>query len=532
MIQKLLLFIFLSVGGAVSFISLPLFAQSGIHIQADNILYEEKRGKIEAWGRVSVAWQDVVVQSERVIFFLPELELVVPTIVEASLAGNRIRGTSFYYSFAHREGWVKEAELFYKVSEGGELLFRGKTIRYAHGEWRGENLLFTGCHHTPPLYSVRAKEVIILPEERLVIKNLGFYIREQKVLEIPVYSLSLRGGRGGFSPNFGYQRGKGCYLQARYEYPLDEHLLFSAQAELASLSGLSGSTDLSLFFPFWEVRIFGDFFEERENTVGGYVHFQKGIVSLWGIILKNECVTVDGKTVLFSRSPQYVLSLQEKKDEGLTWEVHWSKGYFREQDLALWREDLYLGVEWESGFFGTTAFFWNTALESGSTIPRFGGSVWWRKVITPVLDVKLAYRFLSAEESPFSFDPETENVISLEFLWGQEWGTSLHARGEYNLQTAQWDEAVIGLSLGNQEFSLGAEGIYSFSEKQWTNKRYFLRKRIEDCVELEASFEEPDHSFFLSLNIVGLDAGKRKIKTLFEKEKEFSLFGVERDDFR
>ncbi|MGQ9747444.1 MAG: hypothetical protein ACUVQZ_06735 [Candidatus Caldatribacteriaceae bacterium] len=533
MIQKLLLFLFLSVGWAVGFVSLPLFAQSGIHIQADNILYEEKGGRIEAWGKVLVSWQDVIVRSERVIFFLPELELVVPASVEVSLAGNRVRGKSFYYSFARCEGWVKEAELFYKVSERGELLFRGQAIRYAHGEWRGENLLFTGCHRVLPLYSVRAKEVIILPEERLVIKNLGFYIREQKILEIPVYSLSLRGGQGGFSPDFGYQKGKGYYLQTRYEYLLGEHLLFSAQVELASLRGFSFSTDLSFFFPSWEVRVFRDFSEGREDTVGGYVHFQRGVVSLWGIILENECVTVDGKTVIISRSPQYVLSLQKKEDEGFSWEIHWSEGYFREQDLALWREDLYLGVGWEGDFFGTTAFFWNTALESGNTIPRFGGSIWWRKMITPVLDLRLAYRFLRAEESPFSFDPEEENMVSLEFLWGQEEGTSLHARVEYNLQTAQWDEVVVGLSLGNQEFSLGAEGIYSFPEGQWTDRRYFVRKKIEDCVELEASFWEPEQGFFLSLNLVGLDVGKRRIKNLFEEEEEeFSLFGVERNDLR
>ncbi|MGC8778545.1 MAG: hypothetical protein ACP5Q4_07680, partial [Candidatus Caldatribacteriaceae bacterium] len=209
-----------------------------------------------------------------------------------------------------------------------------------------------------------------------------------------------------------------------------------------------------------------------------------------------------------------------------------SDGPFREGDLVLWREDLYLGARWRNGPWGLGAFFWDTLLESGDTIPRLGGSVWWEKEVTPTLDFKLSYRFLDTEESPFSFDPGRENRLSLEFMWGEEKGSFLHARGEYDFETSRWDTVTVGLGLGNRAFSLGAEGIYSFSEGEWTDRRYFVRKRIEDCVEVEASFWEPEQSFFLSLNLIGLDAGKKKPKTLFEEKEEFSLFEVKRNDLQ
>jgi hypothetical protein len=59
-----------------------------------------------------------------------------------------------------------------------------------------------------------------------------------------------------------------------------------------------------------------------------------------------------------------------------------------------------------------------------------------------------------------------------------------------------------------------------------------VRKKIEDCVEVEASFWEPDQSFFLSLNLVGLDVGKKKPETLFEEKQEFSIFEMRRNELR
>ncbi|MEN3185129.1 MAG: hypothetical protein ABDK94_03325 [Atribacterota bacterium] len=526
MTRKIFFLFFL--GWFISF-TLPLFAEDGIRIRAENILYGEKEGKIEAWGKVMVSWQEISVQTERALFFLPELELVVPVPVEASLGANRVRGSAFYYSFKRKEGWVKEAELFYKLGEQGELLFRGQKIQYAQGKWRGEHVLLTGCHRAPPLYSIRVKEVVVLPQERLVMEGLDLYIRNQKILEIPRYSVSLQGGGGGFSPDFGYERDKGYYLWGRYEYPFGDHCLFLAQAELATRQGFSWGVDfLFTVFP-WEARIFGDFYRDKDDTMGGYVRFRSGVFSFWGIVVRNEHVEVDGTTVTFSRFPQYVLSLEEKREEGFSWEAHWSSGCFQEKDLTLWREDLYLGAQWQSDSWGAQAFFWHTAFESGESIPRLGGSVWWEKEISPTLDLKLSYRFLDTEQSPFSFDPKKENLVALELIWGNEKESFLHARGEYNLEDAQWEKMTLGLGLGNEEFSVGAEGIYSFQDEAWTGKRYFVRKKIEDCVEVEASFWEPEQSFFLSLNLSGLDAGKKKSKTLFEEGEGCAFFEVKRN---
>ncbi len=59
-------------------------------------------------------------------------------------------------------------------------------------------------------------------------------------------------------------------------------------------------------------------------------------------------------------------------------------------------------------------------------------------------------------------------------------------------------------------------------------RKVFVRKRIEDCITLEASWYEPEGSLFLSLNLSGLDTEK-KAEGLFDEEEEFNPFELKRD---
>ena len=83
------------------------------------------------------------------------------------------------------------------------------------------------------------------------------------------------------------------------------------------------------------------------------------------------------------------------------------------------------------------------------------------------------------------------------------------------------------MGLGSEDFSLGVEGVYSFELLEWKEEKYFLRKKIEDCVAVEVSWWEPEGSLFLSLNLSGLDTGK-KTEGLFDQKKEFSPFELDR----
>ena len=324
------LFLFFSL---LLFCSSSLPAQEGIRIKADLVLYDRDREKVSASGNVKVEWQDVQVTTEEIVFFISTQELWVPHSLYATLGGDQVRGDQFYYSFLQDEGWVKKAELIYKVGEEGKLYFRGDKIEYLKGKWTGNNLLLTGCEKDPPLYSLRAKEVVIYPQDRLVLEGLSFYFREKKILELPLYSRVLGEEGAAFSPTLGYSRKRGWYLGSYYDYLFTENLLLTSQFSISSLQGAELNIDLVTSLSRGEGRIFWDILPGAVDTWGGYVHLEEGGLSLWALSVNNEIV---GQS-LVSRSPQLVISYGENPEEGYNWKCTFSWGFFEEDGSSTWR---------------------------------------------------------------------------------------------------------------------------------------------------------------------------------------------------
>ena len=520
-IEKLFLFF-----SFVLFCSSSLFAQEEIKIQADLVLYDQDRDKVSASGNVRVEWRDIQITTQEITFFISSQELWVPYSLEAIWGGNLLRGDEFYYSLLQDEGWVKKAELIYEVGENGKLYFRGDEIDYLKGKWTGNNLSVTGCEKEPPLYSLRAKEVVIYPQDRLVLEGLSFYFKDKKILELPLYSRVLGKKEATFSPTLGYNRKVGWYLSGYYDYPFTESLFLKSQLIVSSLQGTELSMDVVTSLSQGEGRIFWDIWPDAVDTWGGYAHFEKNKLSLWALSVNNE--RVDDSLV--SRSPQLVISYGENPEEGFNWGSTFSWGYFEENGFSTWREDLYLNAGWKGKGGGLELFFWNIDFSGGKIIPSWGGKIWWEKEIFSRWNLNLSYQFSEAQgESPFSFDPEDQSIFSLDSCWGDYEKSFLRLRGDYDLEEGDWEELTAGIGLGNSNLSLGVEGVYSFGLGEWKEERYFVRKKIEDCITVEASWYEPDNSLFLSLNLSGLDTGN-KAETLFDEEEEFNPFELNREE--
>jgi len=76
--------------------------------------------------------------------------------------------------------------------------------------------------------------------------------------------------------------------------------------------------------------------------------------------------------------------------------------------------------------------------------------------------------------------------------------------------------------------SLGIEGVYSPEKGTLTEKRYFLRRNIEDCVSLELSFFDPEGSLFVAMNFSGFDKPQRS-ESLFDEEEPFDPLSFRRE---
>lgn len=501
-------------------------AKEGIRINADTLLYDDAGSQVEAIGNVHLSWKDISFATNQMLFRFDTSEAFIPGFIKARFGNYQISAEKMYYNFQTRNGWFESAELVYELSEGGNLYFRGSKIEYQKGKWTGTDLLVTGCPHSPPLYSVRAKEVLIYPQDRILISGLGFFIKEKRIIQLPAYSRLLNNHGSNFIPSLGYQRKKGLFVEGNYEYLFSENLLFQANLYYSTLQSSRISSDITLQYPYVEARIFIDLWQNEESTMGGYAHYQKNGLSLWMLGIENERFNDE----VISRLPQFIASYRTESENGFFIEANLSYGKFSQGDMSTWRNDVYLSAGLEKKSYGGEIFYQNINLSVLDDATVWGGKVWAEKEFSSHFSAGIFYEYTQVSgETYFFFDPKDTNIFGLELVYGNLDQTYLRLRGEYDLNIGGLGDIVAGIGLGSKEFSVGMETIYSFPDQNWEERRYYIRKQLEECIDIEASYWESDQTFFVSVNLAGLDQ-KKHIESLFDEQEEYDLFNLNREN--
>ncbi|HSV31174.1 MAG TPA: hypothetical protein VLH40_04015 [Atribacteraceae bacterium] len=501
-----------------------LAAGGGVRINAAEVLYDEVRDEIRAAGGVEVHWDEGMLTTEEAIFLIGTSELFVPGPVSARFGEHLVSGEGLYYNFAARSGWFKHSQLLYRMTDTGNLYFRGARIEVSKDQWWGEDLLVTGCKKERPFYSVRAQRVTIYPQERLVIEGLGLYIRDTRVFWIPTWSRTLGVGGARLLPQVGYEQSRGYFIDFSYQYHLTNELLLQAQLDLATRQDTRLGVDISAAFPNLEARVFYDYWQEDESSYGGYVRFMNDSLSLGLLTYENERI---GEERL-SRSPQFFISYRHEFAGDFYIRGAASIGHFTTSAVSAWREDFFFLAGWSGEGYGGEAFYQTIGLTDLPGARVLGGTVWAEKAFTEDFSAGIRYRLANVDgETFFFFDPQDTSELQLDLTYGDLDRSFLRFRGHYDFLTGDFARITAGIGLGIDDYSLGVEGVYSFADDDWQSSRYFIRHKIEECVMVEASWWEPDRTFFLSVELIGFDQ-EGLPETLFDEADEFDQFAVER----
>ena len=509
------------------FALIPVFcaeAKEGIRINADTLLYDDAESQVQAIGNVHLSWNDISLSTDQLTFLFDTSEAFIPGSTRARFGNYQVNAEKMYFNFQTRKGWFESAELVYELDQGGKLYFRGTRIEYQKGKWKGSDLLLTGCPRTPPLYSIRAKEVVIYPQDRVLISGLGFYIKDKKIIQIPAYSRLLNQNGVNFAPTLGYQRKKGFYFEGNYEYLFTENFLFQANLFYSTLQKSRLSSDFVLQYPYLEARVFIDLWQNQKNTLGGFVHYQKNGLSLWMLGIENERFNDQ----VINRLPQFIASYRAESDNGFFFETDLSTGKFIQQDISSWRNDVFLKAGLKKENYGAEVFYQNINLSSLSDATAWGGEVWVQKDFSSTFSAGISYQYIQVTgDTYFFFDPKDTSLLTLDLTYGDLDQTYLRLRSEYDFNTGGFDGIITGIGLGSRKLSVGMESIYSIPDQNWEERRYYIRKQLEECIDIEASYWESDQTFFVSINLTGLDQ-KKHIESLFDEQEEFDPFNLTR----
>ncbi|MEI6157296.1 MAG: DUF3769 domain-containing protein, partial [Atribacterota bacterium] len=430
-----------------------------VRINAENLVYDDDKGEVSASVHVNLAWGNISIVTEELRYLINTSEIFVPGTVQATFGKYRVTGEKMYYNFSTRNGWFQSAELVYEMGDGEKLFFRGKKMEISKEKWQGSDILMTGCPHDPPLYSIRAREVVIYPQDRVLINGLSLYIKDKKVLQLPAYSRLLKGDGTSFTPQIGYQREKGLFIEGNYEYLFSSNFFFQATLYYATLQKIHLSTDFVMEYPYLEARLFIDFWQDESSTIGGYVHYEKDNFSLWALGTENERFNDH----IFSRSPQFIISYQSNNEkEGFFVETVLSAGNFSNDTHTTWREDVYFSTGYEKKDFGGKLFYHSINNASLNDATAWGGKVWAEKDFSPQLNVGISYEYVQVNgETYFFFDPQNTNALTLNLLYGNPDETFLRLRSNYDLSSGNFTDFTTGIGVGSNQLSVGMEGIYS-----------------------------------------------------------------------
>jgi hypothetical protein len=163
-----------------------------LQLEADHMRIYLMQKKVKAWGNVVLTRGEGVVNAREI-----EYDFVKQTGVGVGVTGRYADFRLTPYGDETLEG-----PGFERLNET-EAVFR--------------KVEFTGCEFAVPHYMIRAREIVVLKDEKLMMRGATVYVRGVPVFYLPFYSKSLREG----SPWFlraGYKSRIGAYGRLGYVF--------------------------------------------------------------------------------------------------------------------------------------------------------------------------------------------------------------------------------------------------------------------------------------------------------------------------
>ena len=189
-------------------------------LKADGSIQILAGGKeIIAEDGVQIYYRDMVIYSDWLHYVTGENLARFSGHVQIEQAGQYIRGESLEYDFKHQRAQIGEAKAVV-VGEGlkGDLYVRGDTIGteadaiFIHGG------SVTTCDLEHPHFHLRADELEIYPDDRIVIRRVSYWEGRLPLFYWPSLVIPL-GQESAFElPQIGYSQSEGWFIKTAYNY--------------------------------------------------------------------------------------------------------------------------------------------------------------------------------------------------------------------------------------------------------------------------------------------------------------------------
>jgi len=186
---------------------------------ADYLKNERETGLTSLKGGVSFRFRDSTVYADEAVLDEKNKTAVAKNNVRITDTRGDFSGDALFYDYDSE--WFEIANgSGSTISEGvsGRVFFTGRIIQGTSKKIKIIGAEFTTCEpQCPREYHMYAKTAVIYPNNKVIARDVYFYMGNTRILYFPVYVASLKQNRR-YMPEFGYDNSRGFYALTQYPY--------------------------------------------------------------------------------------------------------------------------------------------------------------------------------------------------------------------------------------------------------------------------------------------------------------------------
>lgn len=166
-------------------------------------------------------------------------------LVTLAQDARRLTGQALAYNLKSRAGRFEQATV-----TSGLAVVRGREILIRPDRYTALDGSFTTCAREPPDFQITARELIVYPGNRAVVRHASFWVRNHRLFTLPEHSFSLareQAAATGLFPRVGFSRSDGLFVGPAYGYAPSRRLVGHAELRVTARRGLRVLSDLTSY---------------------------------------------------------------------------------------------------------------------------------------------------------------------------------------------------------------------------------------------------------------------------------------------
>lgn len=232
-------------------------------VRADQVEYLDAARKVVATGNVEATYRDAKLTCERATIYMDTKDAYLEGAVRLAQMGSLLRGDEIVYNFETRKGTVVGAE-----GEMGEWRTRGdRAQKIAADSYLHRGGYLTSCDFEEPHSRLKAREVRVYLDDRVVLKDAVMYVGPVPLFYLPSYTHPLDDKRARVTIVPGQDKQWGAFLLTAWRVYFHENLQGRFHVDYRERLDLATGVDLNYRLPLGGEGLFRNYYT-LERSLG------------------------------------------------------------------------------------------------------------------------------------------------------------------------------------------------------------------------------------------------------------------------